>query len=175
MKPPKAFNLSSVTAQKVAEPLRVSALQSHRETLSFDPAISRLRVMLIVGQASSNANSPRRCQLMPVITFEQVTALGNQLPDVAVSTSYGTPALKVRGKLMARLKEDGTTLVVRVSTEEQERVLTIWPDLYFLTDHYRGHPWVLINLERATIDHIELSLHHAWMQVAPKTLRNHRA
>ena len=71
---------------------------------------------------------------------------------------------------MARLKEDGTTLVVRVSAEE--RVLTIWPDLYFLTDHYRGHPWVLINLERATIDQVESSLRHAWMQVAPKTLRS---
>ena len=108
---------------------------------------------------------------MPVITFEQITALGDQLPEVAVSTSYGTPALKVRGKLMARLKEDGTTLVVRVSAEERERVLTIWPDLYFLTDHYRGHPWVLINLERATINHVESSLRHAWMQVAPKRMR----
>ena len=112
---------------------------------------------------------------MPVITFDQVTALGNQLPEVAVSTSYGTPALKVRGKLMARLKEDGTTLVVRVSAEEQERMLNIWPDVYFLTDHYRGHPWVLINLERATIDYVESSLRHAWMQVAPKTLHNRLA
>ena len=112
---------------------------------------------------------------MPTITFEQVTALGDQLPEVVISTSYGTPALKVRGKLMARQKEDGTTLVVRVSAEEQERVLTTWPDLYFLTDHYRGHPWVLINLERATIDHVDSSLRHEWMQVAPKTLRNHRA
>ena len=109
---------------------------------------------------------------MPGISFEQVTALGDQLPEVAVSTSYGTPALKVRGKLMARLKEDGTTLVVRVSAEERERVLTIWPDLYFLTDHYRGHPWVLISLELAAIDHVESSLRHAWMQVAPKTLRS---
>ena len=109
---------------------------------------------------------------MPTITFEQVTALGEQLPEVAVSTSYGTPALKERGKLMVRLKEDSTTLVVRVSAEEQERVLTIWPDLYFLTDHYRGHPWVLINLERATIDHVESSLSHAWMQEALKTLRS---
>ena len=77
---------------------------------------------------------------MRAITFEQVTALGDQLPDVAVSTSYGRPALKVPGKLMARLKEDCIKLVVRVSAEEQGRVLTIWPDLYFLTDHYRGDP-----------------------------------
>ena len=112
---------------------------------------------------------------MPTITFEQVTALGDQLPEVVISTPYGTPALKVRGKLMARQKEDVTTLVVRMSAEEQERVLTTWPNLYFLTDHYRGHPWVLINLEQATIDHVDSSLRHAWMQVAPKTLRNHRA
>ncbi len=36
-------------------------------------------------------------------TFDDVRALARKLPGVEDSTSYGTAALKVRGKLMVRL------------------------------------------------------------------------
>jgi len=42
------------------------------------------------------------------------------LPEVELSTSYGTPALKVRGKLIARLKEDGESIVVPVGARHSE-------------------------------------------------------
>jgi hypothetical protein len=43
--------------------------------------------------------------------YEAVRRLGLALPDVEEGTSYGTPALKVKGALMTRLWEDGQTLV----------------------------------------------------------------
>ena len=36
-----------------------------------------------------------------MITFEKVKKIAFAMPCVEESTSYGTPALKVRGKLMA--------------------------------------------------------------------------
>jgi hypothetical protein len=75
------------------------------------------------------------------VTYDKVKAVALALPEVAESTSYGTPALKVRGKLMLRLREDHETLVIRTSWENRERLMTIEPEVYFLTDHYRAYPW----------------------------------
>ena len=44
--------------------------------------------------------------------FEPVRRAATGLPEVDESTSYGTPALKVRGKFLTRLKEDGETIVL---------------------------------------------------------------
>jgi len=103
-------------------------------------------------------------------TFEKVKKIALAMPGVEESTSYGTPGLKVRGKLMARMKEDGETLVLRVTWEEQERVLMLHPEVYFLTEHHRGHPWVLLRLAAATPTQLKSSVTHAWYQSAPKSL-----
>ena len=105
-----------------------------------------------------------------MITFERVKKIASAMPDVEASTSYGTPALKVRGKLMARLKEDDETLVLRATWEERERVLTLYPEVYFLTEHHRGHAWVLLRLAAATPTQLKASITHAWYESAPKSL-----
>jgi hypothetical protein len=102
------------------------------------------------------------------LTFEDVRALGCALPGVEEGTSYGTPALKVGGKLLARLWEDGTTLVLKVPPVVRDFLLRTTPDVFFVTDHYRGYPIVLVRL--AVVDRCQLGelLEEAWRQVAPK-------
>jgi hypothetical protein len=51
------------------------------------------------------------------LSFEDVRQMGLALPGVEEGTSYGTPALKVGKKLLARLKEDGETLVLKLGFE----------------------------------------------------------
>ncbi len=46
------------------------------------------------------------------ITFATVAALARELPGVEEGTAYRTPALRVRKKVMARLREDGETLAI---------------------------------------------------------------
>jgi hypothetical protein len=41
------------------------------------------------------------------VTFDDVRTIALAWPEVEDGTSYGTPALKVRKKMLARLKEDG--------------------------------------------------------------------
>ncbi|WP_332851254.1 MmcQ/YjbR family DNA-binding protein [Duganella sp. S19_KUP01_CR8] len=102
--------------------------------------------------------------------FDAFKALGLALPLVEESTSYGTPALKVKGKLMARLKEDGESVAVRIPWEERERLLMVAPETYYITDHYRDHPWVLVRLPQAHPDGAKLRLAQAWLLAAPKSL-----
>ena len=46
------------------------------------------------------------------MTFDDVRKLALAWPEVEDGSSYGTPALKVRKKMLARLKEDGDSLVM---------------------------------------------------------------
>jgi len=70
------------------------------------------------------------------------------LDGVEESTSYGTAAFKVRGKLIARLKEDGESLVVGTTFEEREEMMRAEPETYYITDHYLKYPWVLVRLAK---------------------------
>jgi hypothetical protein len=80
------------------------------------------------------------------ISYDDVCKLALDLPGVEESTSYGTPALKVRGKLLARLKEDGQTLVLRTTPTDRVRLLIADPTVFYLTDHYLNYPLILIRL-----------------------------
>jgi hypothetical protein len=72
------------------------------------------------------------------------------LPDIEEGTSYGTPAFKHRGKLLARMHQDGEWLVVRVDPLEKDFVLDAAPRVFLSTPHYEGSPYMLLRLGVAT-------------------------
>jgi hypothetical protein len=93
------------------------------------------------------------------------------LPEVELSTSYGTPALKVRGKLIARLKEDGESIVVPVADlDAKEALLGIHEGTLFTTPHYAGYAAVLAHLARVKTPLLRELLRDAYLAVAPKKL-----
>jgi hypothetical protein len=99
-----------------------------------------------------------------------VRKLALLLPGVEESTSYGTPALKVRGKLFVRLKEDGETIVLRSDSFDRTHLLSAAPAIFFITDHYQDYPWILVRLPATTIAQLRQLLEDAWRRVAPKSL-----
>ena len=104
-------------------------------------------------------------------TWDDVVAIGLRFPEVEVGTSFRTPALKVRGKSMCRMRTDPDALVLRViDLGEREALLQGQPDAFFSTPHYDGYPYVLVRLE--TVDPVELTelLEDAWRIRAPKRL-----
>ncbi|HTJ64235.1 MAG TPA: MmcQ/YjbR family DNA-binding protein [Alphaproteobacteria bacterium] len=104
------------------------------------------------------------------VTFAMVRDAALELPSVTEGTSYGTAALKAGKALIARLKEDGETLVLKVDLMERDILLESQPDVFFLTDHYRGYPLVLVRLPLADMRQIESLLRRAWFAAAPKHL-----
>jgi len=103
--------------------------------------------------------------------FARVSALAAAHPGVEESLSYGTRALKVKGKLMARMKEDGDTLVLRTSMEDRELLMQTWPKVFFLSDHYREYPYVLVRLAAISTSRLAEVLEDAWGRVAPPAMR----
>jgi hypothetical protein len=70
------------------------------------------------------------------------------LPGIEEGTSYGTPAWRHKGKLLARLHQDGKSIVLKASNETRDHLMQADPETFFITDHYVGHPWVLARLDR---------------------------
>src|SRR5579871_1696566 len=95
------------------------------------------------------------------VTYDTVRRVGLTLPDVAESTSYGTPALKVKGNLMVRLHNDLDKIVVRMPFERRAEMMAEDPETYFITDHYRDYPWILVRLARVSPDAVSDLLHIA--------------
>jgi hypothetical protein len=107
----------------------------------------------------------------PGLDWASLCQLAHRLPGVEESTSYGTPALKVAGKLVARLWDDGETLVLKCDPDERDLLIEAAPQTFFLTDHYRGYPWILVRLSQAPPQTLERLFTQAWRSTAPLKLR----
>ena len=104
------------------------------------------------------------------VRYDTLWRLALALPGVEEGTSYGTPAFKVGGKLLARLREDGESLVVRIGFLERELRMKADPETFYITDHYLNYPAMLVRLPRVRAAQLRELLEQAWRQVAPKRL-----
>lgn len=100
------------------------------------------------------------------IDFDTVRKMALALPGVEEGTTYGTPALKVRGKLLAciptnKAAEPGS-LAVSIAFDRREELLAAAPDVYYLADHYVNYPVVLVRLSRIHADALRDLLGGAW-------------
>lgn len=103
--------------------------------------------------------------------FKRVLAAAKaaRLPGIEAGTSYGTPALRVGGKLFLRMK-DADTIVLLGPMDEKEMLLAADPAIYFETDHYKGWPAWLARLSKIGDAELRLRLERAWRHKAPKRL-----
>src|SRR5688572_26943926 len=99
--------------------------------------------------------------------FTAAAKLAGRFPGVEVSTSYGTLALKVKGKFMARLRSEAEGwLAIKCDFVDREILLQAAPHVFHLTPHYQNYPMVLVDL--AAIDEGALLevLERAWRTTA---------
>jgi hypothetical protein len=99
-----------------------------------------------------------------------VREVASALPASEESTSYGTPAFKVVGKLFVRLHQDGDVIVVRIDTAERAMRLQADPKAFFITDHYAPSPWMLVRLSAVRRNDLAEILKESWRLRAPKRL-----
>jgi hypothetical protein len=83
------------------------------------------------------------------------------LPGVEEGTSYGTPAWRHKGKLLARLHQDGRSIVLKVGDETRDHLLQADPKSFFVTDHYIGYPMVLAHLDKLSAADLKKLLERA--------------
>jgi hypothetical protein len=89
-------------------------------------------------------------------SFKAVESIGRTLPDVEVTTMYGQPALKVRGKMFVCIAShksaEPNTLVVMMDFPDRDALIEDAPGTYYLKDHYLNYPCILVRLSRVRPD-----------------------
>lgn len=106
----------------------------------------------------------------PGNTLATVRRLFKALPGVEEGPCYGTPGWRVKGKFLARIKEDGETLAIKCGHDERDFRMKADPKTFYITDHYRGYPAVLVRLPRVRQGDLKDVIEQAWRFNAPKRL-----
>lgn len=103
---------------------------------------------------------------------ELVTWARGTFPETEESTSYGTPSLKVKGKLVGRLRTDAEgALALRCSPADKVALTEGDDPAYFTTPHYDGYDYVLVRLDQADPTELRELVTDAWLLVAPTRVR----
>ncbi|MGQ0735511.1 MAG: MmcQ/YjbR family DNA-binding protein [Acidobacteriota bacterium] len=109
------------------------------------------------------------------LTFDTVRRLGLALPGVEEGTTYRSPALKLRGKVVACLaihrSAEPNTLVVVIGFDERDQLLAADPGTYYVTDHYVNYASILVRLSRIHQDALRDLLKMAWQFVDARAAR----
>jgi hypothetical protein len=91
----------------------------------------------------------------PTANFDTIRKIGLALPGVEEGVAWGTPVLKVHGKIFAGIaihsSAEPGSLMVRMAPEDRDELISAAPEVYYVTDHYiQGS--VLVRLSRVNAD-----------------------
>lgn len=103
--------------------------------------------------------------------WDEVVAFALALPDTELSTSYGRPAVKVRGKAFVYPGREAGSFAVSTPLGEKDVLMETDPDTFWETPHYRGWPAVLVRFGSADRERIENVIRRAWWDRASKAQR----
>jgi hypothetical protein len=100
--------------------------------------------------------------------WNTIVAAGLGLRGVEESTSYGRPALKVKGKAFAVAGKTDDHFVLMLALERVELLMEMEPDVFFQTPHYVGWPAVLVRYATVEVAELPALLREAWAARVPK-------
>ena len=101
--------------------------------------------------------------------YRRVLEIAERLPGVEATRAYGTPCIKVDGKIMARLRSESEGgLALRCDFPERQMLMQADPQAFYVTDHYLNWPMVLINLAEVRWAAMPDLIETAWRMVATK-------
>ncbi|HTT02243.1 MAG TPA: MmcQ/YjbR family DNA-binding protein [Steroidobacteraceae bacterium] len=115
----------------------------------------------------------RAQSLSPAIVrgYERYLKIALRLPGAEEVTSYGTRGVKIRGKILSRWRTEAEGgLAIRCDFLDRQMLLQAEPKVFFLTDHYRDYPMILVHLDRIRPDALGDLVERAWQMVAPPAL-----
>ena len=111
-------------------------------------------------------------------SFRTVESIARKLPDVTVTTSWGQPSLKVRGRMFAcmaaHLSAEPNTLVVMMDFPDRDALVEDDPATYYLKEHYLNYPCVLVRLSRVGADALRDLVSGAHRFVSTRSTRRKR-
>lgn len=103
--------------------------------------------------------------------WDDVAAFALTLPATETSTSYGQPAIKMRGKLICSTGHEPGSFHVAATHDEKAVLLASDPATFWQTAHYANWPGLLVRYGGADPERIRIVLTRAWWDRATKQVQ----
>src|SRR5215475_10205696 len=118
-----------------------------------------------------------------MVDVSPVRRIASSLPEAHDGSSPESLQFSVRGKQFAWTYQERVeakkprqpridVLAVQVLAADKESLLAADPAKFFITDHYRDYPAVLVRLDKVDARELRELLTDAWRCQAPRTLVN---
>jgi len=105
------------------------------------------------------------------VSKAQVAKIALSFPGALEKSSYGRPAFFIEKKFFTRVRdEDNSVVMIVADMQARDMMLELDPDTYFITDHYRDYPSVLVRLSKITPSELKTMLQRRWERIAPKKM-----
>jgi hypothetical protein len=106
------------------------------------------------------------------VTAAEVKKFALSFPEAHEKPSYSRPAFFIAKKFFTRVRSEDASLVMGVEggMETRDMMLELDPETYFITDHYKDWPFILVRLSHITKDELRTMLDRRFRAIAPKKL-----
>lgn len=102
--------------------------------------------------------------------FDVVKHIALTFPGTEESVSHeGTPSIKVRGKLMCRLHDNGEFIPIRLDFPVRDQDLESHPEIFHLPEHFKSYPYLCMWLHVQDVKLIQEVLEQSWRGLASKS------
>ena len=103
--------------------------------------------------------------------YQRYLAIAMKFPGMEEAILHDTPAIKLNGKTISRWRvESDGALAILCDFAGRELLLKAKPGVFFINEHYKETPGVLVHLEKVRADALEEVVERAWRSVANKKL-----
>ena len=102
--------------------------------------------------------------------WDAVAAFALSFPETEASTSYGQPAIKVRGKMFVSTGREDDSFHVRSRHEEKALLIETDPATFWQTPHYEGWPGLLVRYDSADPERVHAMIERSrdWTAARPR-------
>jgi hypothetical protein len=107
----------------------------------------------------------------PSVWFELARRAACSLAGVEERTTATGPEFRIGPKLLARLDEDGVSLVVFIGADEREMLMAAEPRTFSGAPGQGGHPMMRVHLAYVDEGSLRRILEQSWRERAPKRLQ----
>ena len=108
---------------------------------------------------------------LPFRGWDEVVAFALALPETELSTSYGKPAVKVRGKAFVYPGREAGSFAVASPIDDKALLMETEPDTFWESAHYRGWPAVLVRYGSGDPERARRVIERAWWDRASRAQR----
>jgi hypothetical protein len=104
------------------------------------------------------------------LTWDDVVAHALSLPDTALTTYFGGPAVKANDRPVVTPSREPDSFCLHIDKDKVEMLMEIDPDTFWQTPHYQGYPALLVRYDSANREMVldQIAASRDWAMARPK-------